>query len=54
MVKRIHGVIKVDASYEKREARVEFDPAKTSNEKIIETIEKKTSPTVVAGGNTVP
>jgi len=40
MVRRIDGVIRVEASYEKREARVEFDPARTSNEKIIETIEK--------------
>lgn len=40
MVKRTDGVIKVDVSYESREATVEFDPAKASPEKIIAVVEK--------------
>lgn len=40
MVKRTDGVIKVDVSYESREATVEFDPAKASPEKIIAMVEK--------------
>ncbi len=38
MLKRTPGVISADASYERKEAVVEFDPARTSREKIIEVI----------------
>lgn len=40
MVKRTEGVIKVDVSYEAREATVQYDPAKASPAKIITAIEK--------------
>lgn len=40
MVKRTEGVIKVDVSYEAREATVQYDPAKASPEKVIAAIEK--------------
>lgn len=40
MLKRTDGVIKADVSYEDGQAIVDYDPAKTSPEKIIATIEK--------------
>lgn len=40
MLKRTEGVVKVNVSYETREARVAYDAAKTSPEKIIESVEK--------------
>ena len=40
MLKRTEGVVKVNVSYETREATVEYDAAKTSPEKIIESVEK--------------
>lgn len=40
MVKRVDGVVRVEASYENHEAIVTFDPAKTSEKKIAEAIEK--------------
>lgn len=38
MLKRTPGVTSADASYERKEAVVEFDPSRTSSEKIIEVI----------------
>ena len=40
MLKRTEGVVKVNVSYETREATVEYDAARTSPEKIIESVEK--------------
>ncbi len=40
MVKRIDGVIKVEASYEERKTVVDYEATKTSPEKIIAVIEK--------------
>jgi len=39
ILKRTDGVVKADVSYESREAAVEYEPAKTSPEKIIVAIE---------------
>lgn len=38
MLRRTEGVISADVSYERREAVVVFDPARTSREKIMEAI----------------
>jgi len=38
MLKRTPGVISAEVSYERREANVEYDPSRTSPEKIIEAI----------------
>ena len=38
MLKRTPGVIAAEVSYERREARVEYDPGKTSPEKLVEAI----------------
>ena len=38
MLKRTPGVISAEVSYERREADVEYDPSRTSTEKIIEAI----------------
>ena len=38
MLKRTPGVISAEVSYERREADVEYDPSRTSIEKIIEAI----------------
>ena len=40
MLKHTDGVLKADVSYEERRASVDYDPAKTSPEKLVETIEK--------------
>ena len=40
MLKRTEGVLKADVSFEEQRATVDYDRAKTSVEKIIETIEK--------------
>lgn len=40
MLKRTEGVLKADVSYAQERAVVDFDPAKTSVEKIVETVEK--------------
>jgi mercuric ion binding protein len=38
MLKRTDGVVSADVSYERKEAVVEFDPGRTSREKIVEAI----------------
>lgn len=38
MLKRTPGVISAEVSYERREADVEYDPSRTSPEKIVEAI----------------
>ncbi len=38
MLKRTPGVISAEVSYERREANVEYDPSRTSTEKIVEAI----------------
>ncbi len=40
MLKRAPGVISAEVSYERREAVVDYDPDKTSREKIVEAITK--------------
>ena len=40
MLQRTVGVLKADVSYEERRAVVEYEPAKTSPEKIVAAIEK--------------
>ncbi len=40
MLHRTDGVLKAEVSYEERRATVEYDPAKTSPEKIVAAIEK--------------
>lgn len=40
MLKRTEGVLKANVSFEQREAVVEYEPAKTSTEKIIGAVEK--------------
>lgn len=40
MLKRVDGVTRADVTFEDREARVEYDPARTTPEKIIEAVEK--------------
>jgi len=40
MLKRTPGVISAEVSYERREAVVDYDPDKTSREKIVEAITK--------------
>ena len=40
MLKRVAGVTKADVSYEERQARVEYDPARATSKKIIEAVEK--------------
>lgn len=39
MLKRVDGVISAEVSYEEREARVDYEPAKTNPGKIIEAVE---------------
>ncbi len=38
MLKRTKGVVSAEVSYEKKEANVEFNPADTSRDKIVEAI----------------
>lgn len=38
MLKRTEGVISADVSYERRDAVVEYDPGRTTREKIVEAI----------------
>lgn len=40
ILKRTDGVLKADVSYEERRASVDYDPGKTSPEKLVESIEK--------------
>lgn len=40
ILKRTEGVQKADVSFEEQRATVDYDPAKTSPEKIIEAVEK--------------
>jgi len=40
MLKRTPGVISAEVSYERREAVIDYDPDKTSREKIVEAITK--------------
>lgn len=40
MLKRTEGVLAAEVSYERREAVVEYDPAKTSPDKIVAAVEK--------------
>ena len=40
MLVRTEGVSKAEVSYDERRARVEYDPAKTSPDKIVAVIEK--------------
>ncbi len=39
MLKRVDGVTRVDVSYEKKQARVEYDPTRATSAKIIEAVE---------------
>ncbi len=38
MLKRTHGVVSADVSYERKEAVVEYDPGRITREKIVEAI----------------
>jgi len=38
MLKRTEGVVSADVSYDRREARVEYDPERTTPEKLVEAI----------------
>jgi copper chaperone CopZ len=38
MLKRTEGVVSADVSYERKEAVVEYDPGRTTREKIVEAI----------------
>ncbi|HLG16964.1 MAG TPA: heavy metal-associated domain-containing protein [Blastocatellia bacterium] len=38
MLKRTPGVVSAEVSYERREASVEYDPSRTSTDKIVEAI----------------
>jgi mercuric ion binding protein len=40
MLQRTEGVLKADVSYEERRALVDYDPAKTSPDKIVAAVEK--------------
>jgi len=50
-LKRIEGVTSYDVSYEKGEAEVSYDPAKTTPEKIAESVAVKTGYKVAVKGS---
>src|SRR5207247_7260242 len=49
--KRLEGVMRYDVSYEKGEAQVSYDPAKTTPEKIAESVAAKTGYKVAVKGS---
>jgi copper chaperone CopZ len=50
-LKRMEGVTRYDVSYEKGEAQVSYDPAKTTPEKIAESVAAKTGYKVAVKGS---